>query len=421
MAQIISGTALGSTTGLSYLGPNVVLQLNNASGLTLATSVTLNAVSASASNNGGLELLNGKLTTAPSSVLTLAANAALLGTATANSYVSGPMIREVTLVAPSGAEQPASNTVLEFPVGSGTRLRTAALAVTPSSSGTATYSVEVVEQAAPALALPASLERVSGVRYYRVQRLGGSASIAQASITLPVAADDYVSNPAGLRVAAVGKEQNAYSDLQGTVNGNFITAPIPVTLIPQLSVFTLASALGANNPLPVELTSFAATRQGQGVQLRWQTAQEMNSAWFEVQRSTDGKHFVAIERLAAAGTSSSQRTYSWNDVAAPTGVLYYRLLQMDSDGASKYSRAVTVASVNLHSVRIFPNPATDVIRLDATPQLVRWQVHNNLGQVLRQGTATGSVSIPVSDLRAGTYFLHVFSGAQHYKERFVKR
>ncbi|WP_162910482.1 T9SS type A sorting domain-containing protein [Hymenobacter oligotrophus] len=418
--QTISGTALGGTTSSSYLGANVVLQLNNNLGLSLATPVTLNAGAASAANNGGLELLSGKLSSSASAPLTMAPNALVINTA-ANSYVSGPMIREVALVASTGAEQPASNPVLDFPVGTAERTRTVSLTLSPGSTGTASYLVEALEQAAPALGLPATLERVSAVRHYRVQRLGGSATIAQASIALPIATDDFVSNLAGLRVAAAGKEQSTFSDLQGTVNNGAIVAPVPTGLNTQAYVFALASAVGANNPLPVELTAFTAARQQQHVLLRWQTAQELNSAWFEVQRSTDGSRFVGVGRVAAAGQSAGLREYRLLDADAPAGRLYYRMQQFDTDGKSTFSPVVTVAAQRPLTVGVYPNPASEVLHIDAPGAAVRWQVRNHLGQVRLQGSAAGPTAIKISNLPAGVYFLHVLSEGQHTEHKFIKR
>ncbi|UYZ59618.1 T9SS type A sorting domain-containing protein [Hymenobacter latericus] len=420
--QTISGTALGATTGASYLGTNVLLQLNNSHGLTLATPVTLNAGAATATNNGGLELLSGKLTTNAGAPLTLAPNAVVLSPASAtSSYVSGPMIREVAMVASTGTEQPASSPTLDFPVGSADRLRTVSLTLSPASTGTATYLVEALEQGAPALGLPTTLERVSAVRHYRVQRLGGTAAIAQASIALPISNDDFVTNPAGLRVAAANKEQSTFSDLEGTVSNGAISAVAPAGLSAQPYVFALASAVGANNPLPVELTAFAATRQKHQVQLRWQTAQELNSSGFEVQRSTDGKRFELVGRVAAAGHSATLREYTWLDAYAPAGTLYYRMLQVDKDGSSKFSPVVTVAALLPGVVSIYPNPTSDVLRIDAPATPWQWEVRNNLGQVQLQGNAAGPAEIRIYNLAAGAYFLHILSNGQQVKHRFVKR
>jgi hypothetical protein len=116
-------------------------------------------------------------------------------------------------------------------------------------------------------------------------------------------------------------------------------------------------------PLPVELTNFTATAEGvAAVQLRWSTAQEKNSAYFVVERSSDGRTFAAVGQTPAAGTSSVPRSYGWRDAvpSAGTAMWYYRLRQVDTDGSFTYSdvRAVRVGGATLAGLQVYPNPTS---------------------------------------------------------------
>ncbi|MDQ2769925.1 MAG: T9SS type A sorting domain-containing protein [Bacteroidota bacterium] len=116
-------------------------------------------------------------------------------------------------------------------------------------------------------------------------------------------------------------------------------------------------------PLPVELSVFAARRQGLDTRLDWTTASEKNSAYFDVERSRDGLVFEPAGRVAGQGSSSTAHEYLFLDLkVAQYGVptLYYRLRQVDADGSARYSplRTVGVESATALLLSAWPNPST---------------------------------------------------------------
>jgi uncharacterized delta-60 repeat protein len=113
--------------------------------------------------------------------------------------------------------------------------------------------------------------------------------------------------------------------------------------------------------LPVTLTSFTATAGvGATVRLAWATSSEVNSKTFEVERSPDSVAFAKIGTLAAAGNAATARAYALLDAYLPAGAsqLYYRLRQVDADGAAHYSPVRTVALAGASAgTSLYPNPA----------------------------------------------------------------
>jgi hypothetical protein len=134
----------------------------------------------------------------------------------------------------------------------------------------------------------------------------------------------------------------------------------------QTTVFGVALV---GNPLPVELVSFTAQAQGPAaVRLAWATASEKDNAGFTPERSTDGRVFVALGRVAGAGSSVTLRNYSFLDGHLPAGtaLLYYRLRQTDRDSTVTYSsvRVVTLASVPAAAqLLVYPNPAHALVQV----------------------------------------------------------
>ncbi|WP_035560612.1 IPT/TIG domain-containing protein [Hymenobacter sp. IS2118] len=116
---------------------------------------------------------------------------------------------------------------------------------------------------------------------------------------------------------------------------------------------------GSGTPLPVELMAFTAEKRGSTVALAWATASERNSDRFEVERSRDGRTFARIGQVAAAGSSSTYRSYDFLDPQYPgeTDLLYYRLRQVDLNGITAYSPVRTVRVGGPATLALFPNPA----------------------------------------------------------------
>jgi len=114
--------------------------------------------------------------------------------------------------------------------------------------------------------------------------------------------------------------------------------------------------------LPVELISFKAQWSEDDGILTWVTASERNSDRFEVERSTDGIHFVKVGMVKSKGNSTEVLSYLFNDVDAGqlnADGLYYRLKQIDFDGEFEYSQIVYLDIDKKPidaKVIVFPNP-----------------------------------------------------------------
>ena len=173
-------------------------------------------------------------------------------------------------------------------------------------------------------------------------------------------------------------------------------------------------------PLPVTLTSFAVRRVASSgaAFVTWATASEVNSASFVVERSAnpiDG--FVAVGQVAAAGSSSTPRSYSLSDngAALQAVTLYYRLRQLDADGTAHLSPvAVLAAGLTKASFSIYPNPATagtQQVTINATADLSAGysvSVYSTMGQLLSTRVvssegAAAPLTVPTTGLATGVY------------------
>jgi len=176
-------------------------------------------------------------------------------------------------------------------------------------------------------------------------------------------------------------------------------------------------APAAANPLPVVLTAFAGRRQGAAVLLSWRTASELSSQGFEVQRKASASTaFEAIGFVASTGASSQATAYAFRDAQAPATSAYYRLRQLDQQGAVAYSPVVVVGAPAVATATLLPvvpQPTHGVlhVQLTGSDADVTLQLRNALGQVVRQLRARQQAQLDVSMLAPGLYYLAAYDAA----------
>lgn len=120
-----------------------------------------------------------------------------------------------------------------------------------------------------------------------------------------------------------------------------------------------------NVTLPVSLIGFNAQKEAGTVLLTWQTADEVNSERFDVERSQDGKKWEVVATVKAAGESKTTRTYSASDMNPFQTENLYRLHMIDKDGTSAYS-AIRNVLFEGGGIALFPNPASEYLTASAS-------------------------------------------------------
>jgi hypothetical protein len=260
-----------------------------------------------------------------------------------------------------------------------------------------------------------SLHHISGCEYWILDRTNSSASV-NVTLSYDSVRSCGVTDLTSLAVArwngGMWKDHG-----NGGVTGTLAAGTI-VTLgtVSSFSPFTLASRNNMN-PLPIELLSFTAVSRGEVVLTEWVTASERDNDHFEVERSADGSLFEPVGTLPGAGDSQSELHYALTDEVPLSGMSYYRLKQVDHDGAFTYSDVVPVFrnSAVSAAVRVFPNPtigAATLVVQDASEGAMTVLVTNAQGQavsLITQVIAAGDVAVPIDldGLPAGMYAVHV--------------
>ena len=413
-AQSIGGTA--ASTALVF-GPASSVIINNAAGVTLQRPVTLQK---------NLTLTSGKLTTSSTALLTLSENVTVSGGSNL-SFINGPLGRRTGAI--------TAPTTVSFPIGKGRLFRPLALNITTQNAAS-TYTAEQIE-GNPGQNVAPPLKRVSFRRFYTLMSSETTVGNFSGTITLSFGDGDFVNVPSSLALVLAKRDgTKPWNSLGRTTNtgsdsgpgGTPVTGTLTSDTFSDFSDFVLGATndlsttntLSAINPLPVQLTAFAAQRQADKVvAVKWTTASEKNSAYFEIQRSLDGREFASVGTVKACGSSSQPTTYAFCDRAFLAAALYYRLRQVDTDGQAAYSPVVTIAG-DQADVTLYPNPVQTTLHF-ATTAATAYRVLNPLGQVLLQGTtAAGTATIAIGPLAPGLYHLELQTSTGRAMRKFVK-
>ncbi|MEZ4991762.1 MAG: T9SS type A sorting domain-containing protein [Saprospiraceae bacterium] len=182
--------------------------------------------------------------------------------------------------------------------------------------------------------------------------------------------------------------------------------------------------------LPIELVSFAGHPEEHHILLDWETANEINNDYIAVERSQDGISFRELGKVKGAGTTSEAQYYEFLDRQPLPGLNYYRLRQVDFDGAFEYHPTIAVEMISRTTppaIKIYPSIAANevTIELGFIPrQKITYTIHSLLGQEVQSGIferETSYKTLPVSELPAGSYVFNTVNEGKRYTARFIKQ
>ena len=181
--------------------------------------------------------------------------------------------------------------------------------------------------------------------------------------------------------------------------------------------------------LPITLRWFQANISGKEVVLTWETAEEKDNDFFEIEHSIDGSHFnIVSEHIESEGDTHTGHRYEWGDAAPAVGVNYYRLKQTDLDGAVHYHgiRSVKTESGSA-TADVFPNPATDHVSVrfsnpeDALYTISLFDLTGRRLYSIQNNEGRYSLDIDLSALPAGMYALNISSEQMVQTVQVAKR
>ena len=155
--------------------------------------------------------------------------------------------------------------------------------------------------------------------------------------------------------------------------------------------------------------------------LNWQTSSEKNNLGFEIERSTDGILWKKIGWVDGLGNNTA---YSFMDKTPIEGTNYYRLQQVDHDGAKNNSsvKQIYIKSAFNTGITAYPNPASNNVTIEVPTSIGQNEgiiyLYDLNGQIQRewplitnqktqglnlQGLPSGLYIIQIADLQQKLY------------------
>ena len=181
-------------------------------------------------------------------------------------------------------------------------------------------------------------------------------------------------------------------------------------------------------PLALTIDHFTAVVQQQDVLLQW-TSQATEPALFDIQRSPDGLGWTDLHQENSSG-SLAGATFSWSDADPLPGTSYYRLKTAVAGDVSYSTEAVVLRPVPDFAIaNVYMAQGSSMLVVDIQSAVSRTLsmsvVDVNGGVVSRQvvsaGTPSSTISLSLSGLAQGMYFLRVSTAeGKVVTKRFLK-
>jgi len=189
--------------------------------------------------------------------------------------------------------------------------------------------------------------------------------------------------------------------------------PTPVQIVDSASI------------MPVTLKTFSGNWNDGIVNLKWETANEVNSSYFEVQRSGDGMNFLSIYSVKAVNNNGA--VYSYADKNIGSSNLFYRLKMVDKGSTYTFSKVISI-DVNGHKyLSIYPNPVKNLLTLhlendrveNATVQILDISGKMVKQQFIQLNAGANIIPIDVAALPKGSYLM-IIKGNNQQQQLFIK-
>jgi uncharacterized protein (DUF1501 family) len=189
--------------------------------------------------------------------------------------------------------------------------------------------------------------------------------------------------------------------------------------------------------IPIELTKFSVEKANTAdAHIEWATANESNTAKYDIERSTDGKRFVKVGEVKAVGHSHEPTRYDFLDKNLPlsvTNTFYYRLKISDLDDTSTLTETRSISFDKIGKnlvVDIFPNPSHNskchlILRGGLQEDiLTEISINDIYGRQLLQISeylrldSTFDFDLGIS-ATSGVYFVTIKNGVSHIVQKLI--
>lgn len=177
-----------------------------------------------------------------------------------------------------------------------------------------------------------------------------------------------------------------------------------------------------DTPLPVSIVDILGEKKDGINNLYWKSSSEINSSYFNIQRSTNNQAWQTIGSVKATNNPSGAQ-YNFTDEAPLSNINYYRLQMVDNEGKVTYSKVVSVSGNDAKkSLAVYPNPVKAELNVVTDGQATGVSIFDMTGKSVLQFN-DNRTKVNVQDLPNGVYFMRLLdkNGLLGEPVRFVKQ
>lgn len=170
-----------------------------------------------------------------------------------------------------------------------------------------------------------------------------------------------------------------YTGANGTLNG-------PLMASSSTSGFSTMPFV-----VPVKFISFGVSQGRDGINIKWCTTEEREVAMFRIEQSKDGNNWQTIGQVEPVQTPAIFNYYLYTDKEKLSGILYYRVKQIDLNGDFIYTSVSSIRSdlSTYQEVKIASVANTLVVKLS---QYVKENVVLEFGKFIRSAYSPANLS-----------------------------
>lgn len=168
--------------------------------------------------------------------------------------------------------------------------------------------------------------------------------------------------------------------------------------------------------LPLNISSFNASAEGNSAVLQWTATTQQNTDHFEVEYSQDGNAWSGIGTVRVSGEANMANDYNYVQYNPASGSAYYRIEQVNIDGAVTYTNVQHLSfGASAGAMNFYPNPAHGQVTISAngaaSGNIKSVQLLSIDGRVLQVATGFHSGdSFDLSNYPSGVYVFVVYNG-----------
>ena len=152
-----------------------------------------------------------------------------------------------------------------------------------------------------------------------------------------------------------------------------------------------------------------------GNMLSWKTLSEVDNQHFIIERSKDGIRYEQAAKIEGAGTTDDLKQYRFLDITAGTSRTFYRLAQVDYNGATTMSHTVILSASQEErhfEITALNSTITDrYFTLTVNASLdsdMEYRVMTQMGDIKKKGNSQllqgmNAIAVDLGSMETGTY------------------